>query len=794
VQLQEVEEGTETRAGSILGTPSYMAPEVAAGRNDEVDHRSDIYLLGGTLYEILTGNQPRKAATAMDMVRLAVREAPPPPSKLRPGIPKALDAICMKAMAQRREDRYQTALELGEDIQRFVAGEPVSAYPEGLAARAWRWARRHRKVLGRSASAALLVGLVSFGLLKIQQVERHRQEALRAVAHLREQDQARTDLDRFRGLMDEARYYAATTDAVSEHAPYFDPRKGEATAQAALALAGKWGPTLEAFPLPDQLAGLKKDVGDLFLLLAQIQADRATGPEGAKYVVKLLDRAAAVQPPTRGAFRLRARADDQLGDEAKAAEARKRADDPARPTRSLDHFLAAERLRKASVGGATPDNPDRKSWQHDPAPIEQAIAEYRQALAIDPDDYWSHFQLGRCLLGLGRTDEAIAELGACIALRPQSPWGYSVRGFALAQARRFAEAERDLDTAVRLAPDARVPRLNRGVVAWMQKKYEPALEDFRLALQPPDEKRVIEAAYYRAQLHLQLGEVPEALADLNALLEESPDFRPARLFRARVLIAGGDADGGLADLDACLAEPGKPDPPKWELHARRGWLLRRLHSELPADQRAKPSARALATLAVSELQQAERLGGRTPQVFDDLGAMLEMTGRIDQAVNAYSKGIELDPRRARLLVKRAWALDGLGRHDQAAADFAAAVAAEPGNAEAHTGRGYERALQKASGDALREADLAILHGSENYLVLHNVACIYAVLSQAGVEKPASYKDSAIDVLRRAIALWKRSGEGPNEVELIKAEPAFQPLHDHPDYTRLISDAGDRAGS
>ena len=139
-----------------MGTPSYMAPEVAAGLNDEVDERSDIYLLGATLYEILSGQQPRSAKTVVEMIKKAEHEPPKPVRAVNPLVPKALDAICLKAMAHAKEDRYQTATELAEDVQRFIAGEPVSAYREGFPARAWRWARRHRKALGRSAAAVLI--------------------------------------------------------------------------------------------------------------------------------------------------------------------------------------------------------------------------------------------------------------------------------------------------------------------------------------------------------------------------------------------------------------------------------------------------------------------------------------------------------------------------------------------------------------------------------------------------------------------------------------------------------------
>ena len=174
VHLAETGPDTETQAGAILGTPAYMAPESASGLTAQVDQRSDVYLLGATLYEILTGQRPRTAKTALEMVKMAQHEPPIPAARLNAEVPRALDAICTKAMAHRKEDRYATAHDLADDIQRFVAGEPVSACPESLPARAWRWARRHRKVLWRTAGAVLVVGVATLGFARFRAVERVR--------------------------------------------------------------------------------------------------------------------------------------------------------------------------------------------------------------------------------------------------------------------------------------------------------------------------------------------------------------------------------------------------------------------------------------------------------------------------------------------------------------------------------------------------------------------------------------------------------------------------------------------
>jgi hypothetical protein len=119
--------------------------------------------LGATLYSILTGQAPRRGGSHDEMVELARTVPPPAPRQLKPQTPRPLEAICLKAIARREASRYQSALELAEDVRRYLAGEPVSAYREGFLARSWRWAKRHRRGLAWTAAAALVVGALSFG-------------------------------------------------------------------------------------------------------------------------------------------------------------------------------------------------------------------------------------------------------------------------------------------------------------------------------------------------------------------------------------------------------------------------------------------------------------------------------------------------------------------------------------------------------------------------------------------------------------------------------------------------------
>ena len=544
VQLQETGHDTETQAGTVMGSPSYMGPEVAQGLNESIDQRSDVYLLGATLYEVLTGRPPREGKSAFDMIMKAQKEPPPPPRKVDPDVPKAIEAICLKAMAFRQDDRYQTALALAEDVQRYVAGEPVLAYREGFPARAWRWVKKHRKALTRSIGALLVLGLASYGVAKYREMEQNRIEQLRTEAQRRQEaqdeaerltkrDQARRDLIEFRRLADEARFFAATTEPVSENSPYFDPREGATKTKAALDLARAWGPKLDELPLRDQVDFVKKELYDLLLLQAQAKSGAAAGPNEAKETLALLDTAGTWRSPSRSYYQFRARANQILKEEKLAAADEQRATDPQTPTTSLDHFLLAEKYRKqaaAQLEGET----KQKVGVADTELTERAIKEYREALRIDPNHYWSHLQLGRCHMSLARYAEAVEALGACVALLPESPWGYTVRGSALALQKRFEEAERDLDKAVALSPDPRPARVNRGVVYWNLKKDDKALADFDAVLRLPPEKRLVEAAFYRGQLYLQRGEVEKALADFDQVATENPGLQRVFLYRARI--------------------------------------------------------------------------------------------------------------------------------------------------------------------------------------------------------------------------------------------------------------------
>lgn len=161
VRLKSRDSHGETLEGSAVGTPAYMSPEQAAGKLGSLGPSTDIYSLGATLYALLTGQAPFKQDDAFSLLQ-AVREGRfESPRQMQRHVPKALDAICMKAMAKAPGDRYSTARELAEDLERFLADEPVVAMPETTIQRVSRWTRRNRSVVGYAAASLLIVTVVS---------------------------------------------------------------------------------------------------------------------------------------------------------------------------------------------------------------------------------------------------------------------------------------------------------------------------------------------------------------------------------------------------------------------------------------------------------------------------------------------------------------------------------------------------------------------------------------------------------------------------------------------------------
>lgn len=174
-----------TRTGAIMGTPSYMSPEQAAGRSRDIGPHTDVYALGAMLYEFLTGRPPFLADSGWDTVLQVVNDDPVPPRRLQPKVPHDLETICLKCLEKEPRKRYASAAALADDLARFLKHEPIAARRTGPLERLWKWARRRPAAAVLAACAVLgTIALLVLGTWYHLHVERLNEDNRRNVVRL----------------------------------------------------------------------------------------------------------------------------------------------------------------------------------------------------------------------------------------------------------------------------------------------------------------------------------------------------------------------------------------------------------------------------------------------------------------------------------------------------------------------------------------------------------------------------------------------------------------------------------
>jgi len=605
----EQDEG-HTESGQVMGSPSYIAPEQARGRNREVGPAADIYSLGAILYQLLTGRPPFRGTTPVETVMQVIQEEPVAPSRLQSKVSRDLETICLKCLDKDPRRRYASAEELADDLDRYLAQKPIRARPTPSWERALKWARRR-------PTAALLLAFTLAGLAGVgaagARYERNLRQRNRDLASARlagnfclaeaRSAMRRGDLNDARAtlvalnarvertpaladlgsqalqLLDQIRRGLAEQESrESVHARFlqFRKRKDEAivrdvhftgldlpddplrtreAARAALEVFGGPEGSSSLFQLPPSLNEAERDLvvqgtHELLLILAEAVARPVSGEnreEQARDALAILDNAAQVRPTPSPAYHLRRAAClVRAGEEVEAARQRVEAE-RLEPRDTFDHFLLGrEWLKRGSLG--------------------RARAHFDAALRIQPDHFWALCLLAICDLNArpAQPEVAKAALRECLARYPDFAWLYLLRGFACGQIavtandplvanQAFDDAEADFQKAIHLSKTQELhyaTRVNRGLIRFQRQRANDAMADLREAISIDPTR--FNAYATLAHVDREQGRPEEASALLDRAIELRPDL--ASLYRTRALwrIESQEQEGALSDLDEAI--------------------------------------------------------------------------------------------------------------------------------------------------------------------------------------------------------------------------------------------------
>jgi tetratricopeptide (TPR) repeat protein len=631
---KQMDQGDQTtRTGVIAGTPAYMAPEQATGRSDLFGPRTDVWALGMILYELLTGKLPFSGTDSMDVIFRVVNNEPASPRSFVRSLPRDLEVITLKCLNKDLGRRYGSALELADDLRRFLDHVPIRARPTSAGERIVRWIRRRPAIA--ALTAGLLVTAAAWGAVVSA---RYRDQQAQHAADVAD---AGAFLERTRGAVGQADWdraaelltdFAAASDSsqlpadmradatrlnagVQRHlearATYrqFVVQRDEALFQAAPgvtpAVREKAAHAVEFVgyrPADSWLPGEEfSDMQAVDILCGVYELLELTAPE------------AIAAGKVRDAAR---RSADALGRQRTGADKRAFAGLELYLT-GLDHF---QRGRHTA-----------------------ALESFSAALLAQPDRYWARYYQALCYARLGHRPELVRDaLTVCLAQRSDVVWPYLQRGFAHAQLGLYDSADADFREAERLLGD-----------------------------RPDPEARYV-LLNNRAVARVGQGRIESAFADLDRAVGVKPEMYHAYVTRAQAFHLKNDTGRALASLDEALTraersvKDGQVSPETLSLLYRT-----RAHWQI---ERKDPAAalRDLDRAAAVEPDKATRA-----RLLRDKAQLLAREGHFKEAVAAFEATLQLTPRDGDVLLARAECLLNLGRFEDAEEGFTRAIAASP---------------------------------------------------------------------------------------------------------------------
>jgi tetratricopeptide (TPR) repeat protein len=746
-------EASLTATGDLVGTLRYMSPEQALAKRAVIDHRTDVYSLGATLYELLTLQPVFGGKDREELLRQVAFEEPVPPRRLERAVPAELETIVLRALEKTVTDRYATAGELADDLRRWLEDRPIKARRPSWLQVARRWARRHKAMVGAVAVVLLVVAVLGSGVVlwwshRRTAAEGEARAALREADHFRQEQrwpEAISAVQRAKWVLADVGADPDLWNRVEELGKDVEMARRLQEASLLMAASREGDFNEEA---------CCKAYGEAFTWYG-LDMDRLNPQEaGERLRSSYIRQQLAAALDDWASLRLK------LGQSSyRELLAVSRVVDPDPLRNQLRDFLEGRR-RKAldELPGAFPI----QEWPPTAAVLlarcsgriisaEQAVAVLQTVRQRHPDDFWVNFSLGARLADLRppRLQEALRFATVAVALRPGSAGAHLNLGYvldktgftdeAMAECRRalqldknfapahdnlckilaekglFDDAMAECQEAIRIKPGDALARCNLGYVLKEKGHFDEAIQAYRQAI-------CLKREYAEAHCNLgialeQKGRLDEAIGEYQGAIHFNRDLLEAHCNLGVAFLKKGRPDEAIAEcreairidpdcagaylnlanafadksaLDEAITAYRKAIDRKGDLHKSYRGLGDVLFRKGERDQ------------AIEDFREAIRIKNDYSEAHNSLGVALADKGRQYEAVAEFREAVRLKKDNAEAHYNLGKALQDKGQLDGAIAEYRQAVHIRPDFAVAHANLGIAFVAEGRFDDAIAE--------------------------------------------------------------------------------------------